>query len=334
VSLFGLVRSELYLELNQAIVDADATRALRLVDQMAEAGQDLTVFSRGLLENFSNLLVLKVDPSLSSSIDLTPEQIALLQPMIDHFGEQDLLAMLDRAGVHHDRIHRSTQPRILLEACVVELASWERRVLLSDLVQRLRALVAGGGVPTGGAASQSRPASTAPRAATGTNPSAAAPTTPPTARPAAAGTVQNWTGFVDTMMKKFPAQGSCLMTGLPELDLAAGRLTVAFEPENSFMMKSLEGGRKDIEAHLADYFGKPLHLVLQMVADGAGPSVEQQEAIRREVAPTDRETLALECSDDPTLNRLVDMVQGKPLPDSDREKWQQPKAPDSKPDEG
>jgi len=336
VSLFGLVRSELYLELNQAIVDADPAAALRLVDQMAEAGQDLTVFSRGLLANFRNLLVLKVDPSLSTSVDLTPEQITQLQPMLDSFGEQDLLAMLDRAGVHHDRIHRSTQPRILLEACVVELASWERRVLLSDLVQRLRSLVASGGVPAGGGggARASRPAPAASRPAAGNNPTAAAPTPTPSARPAAAGTVQNWTGFVDTIMKKFPAQGSCLMTGLPELDLAAGRLTVAFEPENSFMMKNLEKGRKDIESHLADYFGKPLHLVLQMVANGSGPSEEQQEAIRREVAPTDKETLALECTDDPTLNRLVDMVQGQPLPDSEREKWQRPTAPKEDPEQG
>jgi hypothetical protein len=72
-----------------------------------------------------------------------------------------------------------------------------------------------------------------------------------------------------------------------------------------------------------------MKILLQTVGSGAGPTVEQQEAVRREVAPTDRETLAQECRQDADLGRLVDLVQGEPVADAEREKWQRPESPGS-----
>ena len=65
VSLFGLVRAEVYHEFNEAMIAGDAARALRLVDQLAASGESLSAFARGLVSNFRNLLLLKIDPHLS-----------------------------------------------------------------------------------------------------------------------------------------------------------------------------------------------------------------------------------------------------------------------------
>ncbi len=347
-ALFGLVRSELYLELSEAMLAGDAARGLALVDSLAAAGQDLVVFARGLLTHFRNLMVLKVDPRLRDAVDLTPEQVAQLDPVLAHFDEGDLLAMLDRAGQHYDRIHRSTQPRILLEATVVELCQWERRVVLSDLIQRLRRLLAGGGVPGGRGQGQAvdrnrerrtAPASsevdrTAPSATAPDSAPAPAPTSAPASAHAAADTVTGWTDFVNTVMAQNPGLASCLMTGLPDLDREAGQLTMAFEPDDAFMLKRLEEGRPDLERHVAAFFGDSLRVVLELVGTGAGPSVEQQEAVRREVAPTDRETLDRECKDDPALDRLVEMVKGEPVADAERERWQLADPPVDDPEKG
>jgi DNA polymerase-3 subunit gamma/tau len=335
-ALFGLVRSELYLELGEAMVTGDPGRGLKLVDDIAAAGQDLVVFARGLLTHFRNLLVLKVDPNLRDAVDLSPDQIAQLEPMLARFDEADLLAMLDRAGQHYDRIHRSTQPRIMLEAAVVELCRWEKRVVLDDLVQRLRRLLAGGGpVAAGGGGGGAGPPPPRPTATGGGGP---APTRTESARPApaapsaprpsggagAAGTVSSWTDFVQSVMRQQPGLASCLMTGLPDLDREGGRLTLAFEPDNGFMMARLEECRADLQQYVDGFFGPGMTLVLQLVGDGAGPSQAQQEAVRREVAPTDREVLARECQQDEVLGRLVDMVQGEPLADAERDKWRRP----------
>ena len=80
VDLFGLVRSEVYQEFNATLVAGDPAAALALVDRLAEAGQDLVVFARGLVANFRNLLVLKVDAGLREAVDLTTDQIASVRP--------------------------------------------------------------------------------------------------------------------------------------------------------------------------------------------------------------------------------------------------------------
>jgi len=62
VAAFGLVRSELFIELNEAIVTHDSARALRLVADLADGGQSLDAFARGVVSNFRNLMILKIDP--------------------------------------------------------------------------------------------------------------------------------------------------------------------------------------------------------------------------------------------------------------------------------
>ena len=53
---FGLVRSELFLEMNEAILARDPARALRLVEDLATSGQSLDEFARGVVTNFRNKL--------------------------------------------------------------------------------------------------------------------------------------------------------------------------------------------------------------------------------------------------------------------------------------
>jgi hypothetical protein len=288
-----------------------------------------------MVTHFRNLLILKIEPALKGSIDLTSDQIERLQPVLDHFSEQDLLAMLDRAGAHYDRIHRSTQPRILLEAAMVEFCRWEKRIELADLVQQLQRLQAG--VP--GSAPASAPAGDGARgmseddgpvrSATGSTRRSGPSRTSddslmPAAGQAAAGTVDGWTELIQAVNQRNPGLAACLLDGLPAVRIEESILTVAYPPENAFLLRQVENGRSELEPRIAACFGRPLKLELTMVESGAGPSTAQREAIRREVAPTDRELLARQCADDPELGRLVDMVQGVPLPESERESWRRP----------
>ncbi len=343
VDLFGLVRAELYLELNEAMLAGDAAAALALVDRLASAGQDLVVFARGLLANFRNLLVLKVDPTLRTAVDLTDEQIGPA-----------------RAGAGALSASRtcwpcSTAPAVTTTASTAapsRASCWRRRwwsspagnggccwAIWSAPAPWLRA---GGGRrrrPVVAARSR-RPRRPTGRSATagrrpcrpGGERAAEQAAPPPCARPAA-GTVTDWTGFVDQVMRSNPGLASCLMTGLPDLDVAAGRLTVAFEPENGFMLRQVEANRAALEPHIAAAFGKPLRLDLMLVDAGAGPSQEQQDEVRREVAPTDVETLTRQRADDPVLDRLVGLVQGEPLPETELERWRQADAPAPDPDD-
>lgn len=355
---FGLVASELFLELNECMLAKDAARALRLVDDLAAAGQSLDGFARGVVTNFRNLLLLRVDPQLAAMVDLPPDRVEALRRHAGGFSEQDLLALIDIASRHFERIHRSTQPRILLEAAVVEYCRFESRVLLADLARRLTDAAgapAGGGAaggnvgagrPTGGSAGArsgvadraagyagAGPAATRAAAAAGRATYAGATDAAGTAGGVGAAAkgpdltsadraVPGWTRYIDALMKRHPRLGSCLMTGLPELDEAAGCLRVVFATDKKFMVDSIAGETGKLAELAAAQWGRPLKVLLEH--GPRGQQVEVAEEIRQEVAPTHREELRKACAVDPALGDLVDLLGGQPLPESERQRWDPP----------
>jgi DNA polymerase-3 subunit gamma/tau len=330
VSAFGLVRSELFLELNEAIVARDSGRALRLVDDLARGGQSLDAFARGVVSNFRNLMILKIDPDLAAMVDLPEDQVAALTDQAQHFPEQDLLALIERASRHFEVIHRSTQPRILLEASLVEYCRFESRVLLADLARRLESLSpAVGQGPAGGSVAREtkRPGAHGPARGPARGPAKGASARP--ARKAAApdltaadAAVPGWTALIDQLMKQNPRLGSCLMNGLPRLDSDSGRLTVAFAENKKFQVTSIAAECATIEDQIHHLWGRRLKVDLVLGDQGQADAVKEE--IRQEVAPTHREELDRACRTDKSLGYLVDMMGGQPLPDSERERWDPP----------
>ncbi len=347
VSAFGLVRSQLFVELNEAIIAKDAARALRLVESLSSTGQSLDAFARGVVSNFRNLMLLKIDPELAKMVDLPPEQIEQLGTQAVNFSEQDLLALIDRAGQHFERIHRSTQPRIMLEASLVEYCRFESRILLSDLAHRLEAL-SGNRAPDGGGGGGrfAAPAPVAPNSSANGNgmqartasasspmsasaqtaaPRAAAPRPAAVVKPApmagrAAGeTVPGWTQLIDNLMAIKPAVAACLMEGLPSLNLDEGRLTVAFEQDKQFKVKMVEGQISAVEEAASKQFG--CSVKVELVLGSQGQVREVKEEIRKKVAPTTLEELTKACAKDPALEKLVETLDGKPLHEEDRDNW-------------
>ncbi len=337
VAAFGLIRSELYLRLNDAIIAQDAAGALDLVDELARTGQSLETFARGIVTGFRNLMLLKIDPELARMVDVPADQLQRLGDQAAHFTEQDLLALIDRASRHFERIHRSTQPRILLEAAVVEYARFESRVLLADLARKLEDLAGGGMTGDGGASGPARTRSSAAAGARPAPPLQARPQTagasraaaPPTAaslptaagspRAAAGETVPGWTRLLDVLMRQSPRVAACLMNGLPSFDAGRGLLTIAFAAEKSFQVRSINDEGPAIAACAAKLWNRPVKV--EMVLGERGQAAEVHEEIRQEVAPTCGEELRRACAEDSALGDLVDLIGGTPLPETDRESW-------------
>ncbi len=321
VAAFGLVRSELFVELNDAIINKDAARALRLVDDLSSGGQSLDAFARGVVSNFRNLMLLKIDPELAGMVDLPPEQVLQLGEQATSFSEQDLLALIDRSAQHFERIHRSTQPRIMLEASLVEYCRFESRVLLSDLAHRLHAL--GGGVPSAGSGGGGRrlAPSRGPAAGSGSSPGLQAGAPKPAVVPVAGDTVPGWTQLINNLMSVKPALAACLMEGLPSLEKDKGLLTIAFDEDKKFKVSMVRADIPEVEKAACSQFGCPIKVELLLGRQGQVRQVSEE--IRREVAPTASEELTKACAKDSVLGDLVDTLGGEPLPIDDRDKWTQ-----------
>lgn len=330
--LFGLVPAELFVELNEAILAHDPRRALALLDRLIGAGHSLDTFAQGVVGNFRNLLLLKLDPALGETLDLPADQVELLARQAARFAAPDLLALIDRAATHYERCHRSTQPRLLLEAALVEYALFESRVVLADLVRRFEALAgagaaagdAGAGPAAGGGRGAGERAGAAGAAGPRPRPAPGRSAGPAGARPAAAATtVPGWTDFLAALLETQPRLGACLLEGLPSLDLARGRLTLAFPADKAFQREQVQQDLALLRERLAAHFGQPLGVTL--VAGDPEPDGGRRAELRRSVAPTEHESLQAACRSDRPLADLVSLLGAEAVPAAEREEWTRPR---------
>jgi hypothetical protein len=172
------------------------------------------------------------------------------------------------------------------------------------------------------AAAAERPTYAGPSGSPGPGARTAGPAAPGPDLTAADRAVPGWTRYIDTLMKNHPRLGSCLMTGLPELEDGSDCLRVVFAEDKKFMVDSVASETGKLAELAAAQWGRPLKVLLEYGT--RGQQVEVTEAIRQQVAPTHREELQKACAEDQALGDLVDLLGGQPLPESERQRWDPP----------
>ena len=344
--LFGLVRGEVFTALNEALLSHDPAAALRLTGEVLAAGRSVDDFSRGLLQNLRHLLLLRADPALAEGIGLPADQVATLREQAARWSLPDLLAMLERTALARERMARSPQPRILLEALVVELALLESRVLLSDLVRRLEQLTgaplvprgaapAGGTRPAAAGGSASRPTATPENAVPPARPEtaaaapapAAAPGEPVAPDPPAAGSARvalpGWSAFLQQMLQRRPGLAACLLEAWPE-PRGDDVLRLLLPRAKRFHWQQVQQQEAVLAREVADAFGRRLELAAADAPEAV--PAPQRDSLRRDVAPTRAEQLARARRDDPVLDAVVSALDGEVLPVEEQDAWHRPTA--------
>jgi DNA polymerase-3 subunit gamma/tau len=318
VELFGLIQANIYSDINAAIIESNPATILQIADTLVASGQNLDDFASGLVNNFRNLLLLKVDPKLASGVSLPEEQIQLLVKQSEHFHRQDILALLDRSSRGFERIHRSTQPRALLEALLVELTLMESRVLLADLVKRLGALSGGSGVAP--VTSGKRPAPGQAKPAGGQSAASIVKEAAPVM--AITSTVTGWSGFIESLLSTAPAVAACLMEGVPK-PAENGKMQVMFPAEKSFQLKQVQRDMQIIEKAALEHLG--VGIELKIIDKDNDSRKQHREQLRKDVAPTEHEMLAKARQKDEKLDKLVKLIDGEVVPVAEQEDWQRKK---------
>ena len=324
LQLYGLVGHEPYLDLNQAILERDPRKALDLIDDLVRGGHDLVEFARGIVANFRDLTLLRLDPSLAERVD-KPEAIKkTLAEQAQGLPVADWVYLAERSAEHYSALERAPQPRWLMETQVVEYATLESRVLLSEVLARLD----GAPAPVrsaGSAAVESAPAAR-PESAPGRRSSPAEAATPPRsaaepATPAGSGagtgdsdapTVTGdatWQRFVAAVRSKEIALATLLAEAAPQL--GDDRLTLVFPPECTFQRQQV--ARRETLAKLAaiaaEVYGRPLELHAAS-RDHLDDESTLQKTTKEEVTPDAEQKLARHAKQNPNLGSLLEGLGG------------------------
>ena len=136
--VLGLVDSQLVVDLLKAVGARDRKGALSIVDRAVDSGLDLEEFFLAYVEGLRNLLVLSVEEGEAGEfLDLSQGEIAEYSAIGSAFRTEDLLYLFRAAARIYRELKASGQPRYLLEAALMEAASWESAVEISELIRRL-----------------------------------------------------------------------------------------------------------------------------------------------------------------------------------------------------
>ncbi len=136
--LLGLVEPAVLGDTVRAVAANDTQGILKIMADLAEAGQDFQNFCRRLLGQFRNLMVLKAGVSDASILGVPESLIPELGSQAALFSREDLLRLFDSLLRVEADLKHATQVRFQLEMGLLELAHLARLRSLEELIAEFR----------------------------------------------------------------------------------------------------------------------------------------------------------------------------------------------------
>lgn len=174
--VLGQVRDDSLLAMGEAVAAGDVVGLWQLTTDYLHAGYDPQTLVRELMQHVRNLMVMQVAPEQAGALDVPETLRDAMQAQASYFSQPDLLYCLELLNETAERMRRSSQDQIWLEAGLARLCQRQTIASMLDLQARIEALEAAMGqspAPRMPAAASRPPARPMPP-----------PAAPPAARPA------------------------------------------------------------------------------------------------------------------------------------------------------
>jgi DNA polymerase III subunit gamma/tau len=139
-TVLGLVRRDVVLNIADAVAREDAANAFQLAGQAVESGYDLRLVIRELARLTRDLLVVSVDPSRVTDLEIAADgEGERLRALAAEFSAEDLMRAFEVLTKAELDIRSSMQPRYHLEMALLRWIHLRKLVPLSSLIQGLEA---------------------------------------------------------------------------------------------------------------------------------------------------------------------------------------------------
>jgi DNA polymerase-3 subunit gamma/tau len=180
--VLGVADRALLTRILRAVIEHDPQTVLESIDAAVGRGVDLSHLARTFLGALRDLAVVQSVRNPADLVEASADEIAELRALGQMVARTQVMALFDRFARACEDMKESQTPRLLVEVALVDMASSEPLVPISELVERVDALSRG--APTATSTSPSRPTSTrTANANTNANANANAPRAPQPAAP-------------------------------------------------------------------------------------------------------------------------------------------------------
>ena len=135
VEILGLTDRALLFETLNALIDRNSQAVMKVIEKIASAGFEPQLYSQDLLEAIRSLLLVKVSESQAAQIlEIPDSELQAFSDMAARLPEEDIHLLFDMALKGGQDIPRSQDPRIVLEVCLLRMASAPKLVDLQTLL--------------------------------------------------------------------------------------------------------------------------------------------------------------------------------------------------------
>ncbi|HET9394045.1 MAG TPA: DNA polymerase III subunit gamma/tau [Candidatus Rubrimentiphilum sp.] len=253
----------------------DASGILKTIDDASDAGTDMQVLIRGLIAEFRNLIVARIDPELLTR-DLAPDDAQAATQRSRELTQAQIVRALRMLAEALSAVRSSGNPRLELETALLRFALAAEDPTLDAISARVSAL------EERPATREQKPAESKPEAKPA-EPKAVQAKPAPASKPAASNgpvTIQKVRSAWQSIRTRIEGERQSLRTQLSRAqpDSIEGNALVIALP-NAVLAETLKDNVKMIEDAIAEVLGTPLRARFKVEA-GAGknaPPVPQAD---------------------------------------------------------
>jgi DNA polymerase-3 subunit gamma/tau len=328
LAVLGLADARVLEQIVDAVAQADAAAALRLLEDLLEQGRDPSAVIRDLEARARELLLVASLGAIPAELSLTPEADSALVAQAERCPPACAVRLLELLGEAMEGVRAGSDPRTRLELALVKAANPALDVSTSALLARI-ARLEGGGPPRPGAGPPAARPSASPTEAAGEDGAGAVVNTAPQAVEQAAQAVEQaaqaveqavhaveqapgaeleqvqalWPSVVELVKADNAMLGALIEVAQP-VHAEEGILTLAFASAAQFYRKKAEdpGHRAIVIEALRSLTGARWKLAFEL----------------REVAAQHASEHAGEQSEEELLRRFIDEFDAEEIPGDTR----------------
>ncbi len=138
--ILGLVDRRLLYEMLSGILQGDADRCLKAIDEVYTFGYELSQFTGELLEVMRNATLVGLSPQSRQFLDVSDEERALLEGVAKGVPTELFVRAFQVLLEVHEQVARSSRPRLVLEMAVARLVAIRPARPLDHIVERIQDL--------------------------------------------------------------------------------------------------------------------------------------------------------------------------------------------------
>ncbi|SKA64563.1 DNA polymerase-3 subunit gamma/tau [Eubacterium uniforme] len=137
LEVLGAVDTEVFERLLCAIVDEDVSGSLNVIEEMVQAGRDLSQFTSDFIWYMRNLLLVKVSDNMSSIVDMSDEKLSQMANDAKLFDEAIIMRYIKVLSETLASMKFQSSKRVLLEIAIIKIIKPSMEKDVTSLLNRI-----------------------------------------------------------------------------------------------------------------------------------------------------------------------------------------------------